>query len=362
MTSGLEAATTAILPRPASRAVGPWAALDSPAALLERGQEALHRRDYATAAHLLALAGGAEPGHELVHRLFNRAVRSLVPRWHFAMLNDQDRNQAYRRAIRAVVRPGDLVLDIGTGAGLLALLAAEAGAGLVVTCEMEPVIAAVARQIMVDNGVADRVRVVQAKSTQLRVGVDLPRRADVLVTEIFDCGLLGEGALPTLAHASRELLRDQATLVPRGARLWGQLVESEELYGRNDATSVCGFDIAAFQQFRSMEYFSTYLSTYRHRMISDPFPLLDADLRAGEAPRHQRLQVPALTFGTAHAVVMWFELDMADGVVLSNGVEKTGTHWRQAVQTIDHPIPCAPGRPVELMVTHDDERALVVPA
>lgn len=329
---------------------------------LANGREALRRRDYAKAAQLLASCGGAAPGHDAVHRLFNRAVRGLVPRWHFEMLNDQPRNEAYRTAIRAALRPGDLVLDIGTGAGLLALLAAQEGAELVVTCEMEPVVAAVARQVMADNGVADRVRVISSASTQLRVGVDLPRRADLLITEIFDCALLGEGALPTLTHARGELLAADARLVPGVARLWGQLVHSPRLYARNHAATVCGFDVTAFQRFRSMEYFDTYLHNHPHRLISEPFPLFEFDF-AGGAPfdRWRQLQVPITDRGPAHAVVMWFDLAMGNGTSLSNSMADPNTHWRQAVQTFDRPLGCMPGDTVELTATHDDQRVLLLP-
>ena len=49
-------------------------------------------------------------------------------RWHFGMLNDAERNTAYDRALRARVRAGDMVLDIGAGTGLLGMMAARAGA------------------------------------------------------------------------------------------------------------------------------------------------------------------------------------------------------------------------------------------
>lgn len=347
----------------ASRPRGPFAAFDGREVLLRRAEEAYARRDYASAVHLLGLAGGhlAEP-QERSSRLMNRAVRELVPRWHFAMLNDAARNEAYGKAIDAVVRPGDLVLDIGTGAGLLSLLAARRGAH-VVTCEMEPLVAAVAEQVVADNGMSDRITVVNARSTDLRVGVDLPARADVLVTEIFDCGLLGEHVLPVLEHARAELLRPDARLVPGRARLWGQLVDSSQLYGRNAVSDVGGFDLSAFGQLRSLEYFSTYLAQYEHRVLCEPFPLLDVDFAVGDEPAELVVDVPVTATGTVHAVAMWFELDLAPGITLRNDpLQNAHSHWRQAVQTFDRPLHRPAGSAVRLQVTHDGERVLVHPA
>lgn len=328
--------------------------------LLKHGSEAMDRRDYSTAATLFAIAGGsADSGYDRQQLLYNRAIRNLVPRWHYAMLNDQARNNAYRDAIRRVVRPGDLVLDIGTGAGLLSLLAVEAGAAAVVTCEVEPRVADAAREILAINGVDERVTVIPAPSTDLRVGVDLPRPADVLVTEIFDCALFGEGAVPTIRHARRELLAPEARSIPRRAQLWGQLVESEEVLAHNHVATVLGFDLSPFQRLRSIEYFSTYLSHYRHRMLSDPFPLFDSDFRSMETERERVVEVPVTATGECHAVVMWFNLDLAPGVTLANGPDQIGTHWRQAVQTFEHPMRCEAAGSVTLLATHDEERVLV---
>lgn len=325
--------------------------------LVRHAQSALRRQDHAAASDLLSLIGHGRD--EAVDRLHNRAVRGLVPRWHFSMLNDQGRNTAYQEAIRARVRPGDLVLDIGTGSGLLALLAAQAGAEHVVSCEAEPLVAATARKIIADAGLADRITVVDAMSTDLRVGTDLPRRADVLVSEIFDCGLLGEGVLPAFAHARESLLTDGAVIVPGSARVWGQLVDSRELHERNHVSQACGFDVSHFNRFRSLEYFSTYLDTYAHRTLTAPFPLMDFDFRSGAGDTAVTVAPTATDSGPAHAVVLWFELDMGAGVTLSNGPQVRGTHWRQAVQTFDRPITVTAGDSVPLFTEHDGERVLV---
>jgi len=306
------------------------------------------------------LAGDSPDGFDSrPARLLNRAIRQVVPRWHFAMMNDHDRNTAYEQAILATVRPGDVVLDIGTGSGLLALLAAKAGAAKVITCEAEPVIAEAARQIVQANGYADTITVVNLRSTQLRVGADLPTRADVLVTEIFDCALLGEHALPAIEHARRELLTPTARLVPRRGRLFGQLVESDRLRSQNHVSMACGFDVSQFNQFRSTEYFSTYLDNHDHRPLTAPFPLLDIDFGTDVPAGATEVKALPVVSGTCDAMVMWFELDLAPGVTLSNSPRRRHTHWRQAVQTFDTRFACDAGLPLSLRVAHDRERVQV---
>ncbi len=107
------------------------------------------------------------------------ALKNAVPPWHFAMMNDVPRNAVYDEAIRRVV-PGRSVLDIGTGAGLLAMMAARAGAKQVVSCEAQPWIAAKAGDVVTANGLGDRIKLIAKRSTDLQIGLDLEERAEVL--------------------------------------------------------------------------------------------------------------------------------------------------------------------------------------
>src|SRR5262249_35825905 len=109
------------------------------------------------------------------------AYRDLISAWHFTMLHDKRRNDVYESAIARTVK-GKRVLEIGTGTGLLAMLAAKAGAKSVVTCEAVDVIAERAREIIAANGLKDRIAVIAKRSSDLVVGKDLAERAEVLIT------------------------------------------------------------------------------------------------------------------------------------------------------------------------------------
>eukprot|EP00667_Euglena_gracilis_P020162 EG_transcript_21749 len=122
--------------------------------------------------------------------------------FHYAMLNDTARNDFYWAALKEVIRPGSRVLDIGTGSGLLAMMAARLGARWVVTTEGSPDLVPVARRIIAANGLQPRIKVLPKLSTEAQPG-DLPAPADVLVFELFGTLLLGESALAYVADARR---------------------------------------------------------------------------------------------------------------------------------------------------------------
>jgi type II protein arginine methyltransferase len=120
-------------------------------------------------AHALAL----QPGNIHIEHQIRRLSAELVPFWHIPMLNDARRNDAFEAAIIAALAKAGLdarVLDIGTGSGLLSMMAARAGARAVTACEMVPIIASMARRIIEDNGFAEAITVHTAPSTALEVG------------------------------------------------------------------------------------------------------------------------------------------------------------------------------------------------
>src|SRR5262249_27444265 len=132
------------------------------------------------AIRTLRRAQALRPADLKIQAFLRELYTSQVRPWHFRMMNDADRNRAYDAAIRRAVGPETHVLEIGTGSGLLAMMAARAGARLVSTCEQVEAIAETAADIVQRNGFGDRVKVIAKRSTQLAVGVDLPEPADLL--------------------------------------------------------------------------------------------------------------------------------------------------------------------------------------
>ena len=129
---------------------------------------------------------------------------------HARMLHDERRTGDFVAAITAAVRPGDVVLDIGTGSGVLAIAAARAGARRVYAVEASD-IAEVAERVFAANEVQDRVTIVPGWSQQ----IELPEPADLLVAEVIGNEPLEEEILETTLDARRRLLAAPgARLIP----------------------------------------------------------------------------------------------------------------------------------------------------
>lgn len=123
-----------------------------------------------------------------------------------------------------------------SGTGLLSIFAAQAGAAAVYCCEMGIDLASMAELCTQRNGVNEIVHVIKKHSACLTVGPgpghDIPRRVDVIVTELVDSGLLGEHIVATLGDARKRLLEPGGTIIPHCATVTAVLVESPQLARR----------------------------------------------------------------------------------------------------------------------------------
>ncbi len=124
------------------------------------------------------------------------------------MLNDNVRTGAYAESIRAAVRPGAVVLEIGTGTGFMALLACKHGAKRVYALEPANAIV-VARNAARDNGFADRIVFQQALSTE----VTLPEKCDVLISDLRGVSACVSTQLADLMDARERLLAPDAAWI-----------------------------------------------------------------------------------------------------------------------------------------------------
>ena len=283
------------------------------------------------------------------------AYCDVVPAWHFAMMDDKRRNDSYEAAIRRIV-PGKFVLDIGTGSGLLAMMAARAGAAHVMTCETVATIAERARTIIAKNGLADRITVIGKASTDLVVGRDLPRRAEVLVTETFASGLISEGILSTIEHANEHLLTPDATLIPAAASVMGYLAGGPQLKGMLFVDNISGFDLSDFNDF-APPLLAASLDGVPHRALSDDIELMRFDLKEKRFPMAgARLAIPAIRHGVSVGVAQWIRLELDAQLRFENRPSPEANfngHWLHILHRFPRLVSVEPGTIVPLIARHD---------
>lgn len=133
------------------------------------------------------------------------------------MLEDQNRMTAYHNAVR--LNPDSfkdkVVLDVGTGSGVLAMWAAQAGAKKVYAVEATHM-AVQARKIVAANGLSDIVEVFQCKVEELV----LPEKVDVIISEWMGYFLLRESMFDSVLNARDKWMKPGGAMFPSHAKMY----------------------------------------------------------------------------------------------------------------------------------------------
>lgn len=306
-----------------------------------------------------------QPDDIRLRHQMRRLCAEQVPFWHIPMMNDTRRNDAFEAAIVAAIAssgPGAQVLDIGTGSGLLSMMAVRAGARSVTACEAVPIIADMAQKIVADNGFADQIKIFAKPSTGLTVGTELDAPADILVSEILSSDLLTENVLDTFEDARARLLKEDAIVIPRAASAIGCLVESEILNDYVFVDQVSGFDLSRFGDFAAMKL-PIHGTMTDWRRLSPDVELVRIDLTQ---KRHecdlQIISIPVLEDGVATGIVQWMHVDLAEGVSFDNHPDGyTDGGWLQILHHFPKPIQVRAGEVLDLAVGHDRVTLIVQP-
>lgn len=280
---------------------------------------------------------------------------SLIVDEHREYLADEPRIRAFGRAIDAVTRPGDVVLDLGAGTGILGLMACRAGAARVYAIEHGPVIA-LAREIARANGVADRVTFIKELSTR----VSLPERVDLVVCDQIGRFGFEAGLLEYLGDARERMLKPGGRMLPSRVELIVAPVISPGEWARvrfwDDRRA--GFDFSpAARRARHTGYPASFES---QSLLGPPAVLGAFDLaRSADAIRGSAA-IPIQRADALHGIGGWFTATLAPGVSMTNSpIDPDRIARRQAFFPIERPVDVEIGdlvrivfdiRPIEMVV------------
>ncbi len=277
-------------------------------------------------------------------------MSSLLLAEHRGYLADASRLRAFEQAIKNVVSPDDAVLDLGSGTGVLGLLALRAGARHVYAVDGSAM-ANVTRSILRANGGADRATVLRAHSQR----VELPEPVDVVVADQLGAFGVEAGAFEAFADARRRHLRPGGTLVPGRIDLSVAPVESTEAWSDvgfwDEPRS--GIDISPVGRLaRNVRYFT---SVGADDLLGAPGVVASADPGDPCAmPARGTVVLGIERAGTLHGLAGWFDAHLAPGIAITNGPLAPDRVARSHVfLPVDEPVAVAPGHRVQAEVLAD---------
>ncbi len=232
------------------------------------------------------------------------------------MITDELRMDAHVEALRRTITKGSVVVDIGTGTGILALIACRLGARRVFAIEPDDIIQ-IARQTAADNGFGGIIEFFQEQSNK----VTLPERADVIISDL-------RGILPPLQHslnalidAHQRLLAPGGTLIPAHDEMWAAVVSAPEFYRpceqpwRNNRYNL---DLSAARPMLTNMWSKARIEA--KQLLTPPHRWATLNYRAlREADLDATITWDAQNAGVAHGLCVWFDTCLVEGMApLSN--------------------------------------------
>ena len=313
--------------------------------------------------------------------------------YHFPMIAEAPRNVKFERALLRAMRAyrrlhpdateGPHVLDIGSGTGLLAMMAARAGARKVTSVEMVPAIASVAAQIVERNGYSDVIDIINIRSDELSLYSMGNERADICVSELIDDHVIGDGVLSSISDARRRLLTPDALIVPRAGKMFvlpvclrargppGIELDEMNMPLTDQVILSSPYHSVKLQRLPSSEY----------DILGPPVEVFDFDwahAEPGELEAGRTCAVKQLTFsrgGVCNALLLTFSLQMdaeagmaeadaaaADGEPIdlqgvdadySSGMDNPETHWDQPARFLPIELHVSQGDTLQLVARHN---------
>ena len=270
---------------------------------------------------------------------------SQVLEEHRRYLADAARLAAFDAAIRKVVRPGDVVVDLGSGTGVLGLLACRAGASRVYSIESTALIG-LAREICKANGFGDQVTFIREHSSR----VELPEKADVVVGDQVDGFGFGAGLFEYFADARARFLKPGGWTVPCRVDFMAAAIEEPEIRAKVDFWETNPFDLdvsAATAAALNVEHFVEFSAAH---LLGPPVELASLDASVPiPSPLNCRREIVIERPGTLHGVGGWFSALLAEGVPMTNAPGAAGSINRaQVFLPIDRPVSVVPGERVDV--------------
>ncbi len=176
--------------------------------------------------------------------------------YQFNLISDEKRTKVIKKAIEKLIKPNDLVIDIGCGTGILSVFAARKGAS-VIAIEADPLVADAAEFFIRNLGLSSKIKIIRGDSREL----NLPEKVDVIICEMFDTALIAELQVPVMNDAVKKWLKKDGIVIPKRAETSAELVYTDYNFYDID------FKLIHFEAYGSRESSDVLSNNYIYHVV-----------------------------------------------------------------------------------------------
>ena len=246
------------------------------------------------------------------------------------MIWDELRCRSYGTAIARAIKPGDVVIDFGSGLGIWAMVAARSGASRVYAIEANDDVAQVAQALIAENGLTDRITIINADAGT----VALPEKADLIISELMNCAGFNEYDGHPLMKVRDNFLKPGGRMIPQRIRHLIRPCDLQIKFKSDDgswADDLYGFTWKAVKNFASSSNTCTELRGYEWAAPAHVWwdlDLMHDDLSDNQFRNGIPVQWEIQAARRVHGVAAYFEADIDDDIMLSTSPDAPLTHWQ----------------------------------
>lgn len=236
-----------------------------------------------------------------------------------SMIEDRRRTEPFVRALRAAIKPGSVVLDIGTGTGIFAFLACQFGAARVYAVEPDATAIEVARRCAKDIADSDRITWIHGLTTDR----DLPEQVDIVIGDLHGTMPFFKGNIESMADARKRHLKPGGRMIPSRDVLHAAPATSAHEYERVDAPwrkNDHGIDLSAALPYVVNQWWRASKEPIeKDQFLAQAQQWGVIDYTTAETSNlDNTLNWEAERAGTMHGLYVWFDGDMGEGFGTSN--------------------------------------------
>jgi SAM-dependent methyltransferase len=260
------------------------------------------------------------------------------------------RMDAYVAALRETVRRDSVVMDLGCGPGVLALIACKLGARRVYAVEPENVIG-LAREAAAANGFSHRIEFFENLSTEIAV----PEPATIIVSDLRGVLPWFQQHIPSIIDARKRLLARGGVLIPHRDILWAAVVEApeqyEELVGPWQSNKF-ELDLTAGTRLITNTWRKTPLTP--EQFLTEPIRWATVDYYEVNSPDiRAEISWRASRNATAHGFAVWFDSELIEGIGFSNHPGAQQMIYGTGLFPFTRPVEISEGEQIKLRLAAD---------
>lgn len=243
-----------------------------------------------------------------------------------SMLADQYRMQSYRRAIEKVVKEGDIVVDLGTGTGVLAMMAVQAGAQHVFAVEVRPQMIAITQKIIEQNDMSEKITLIEGDARD----IILPEKVDLILSELIGDFGTDENIQECVSSVAHRYLKPNGKILPNKLETYLVPISYKDEFQGIWSSPIQGLNLNYVSTLNCLEEAQMLILAQQPIELSLPARIESICFDDARLVRktHHNAEFIIHSNGELQGFMGYFQCELAEGIHIANYPTYSGCHWQ----------------------------------